>query len=344
MHSLVKKISIIVPCYNVAEHLQVTVQSLLEQSYHHFELILVNDGSTDGTAMECDRFAASDSRLKVLHQENQGVVVARHNGFKMATGDIIMFVDGDDTLEQNALQRINEAFDADGIDLVRFGYSKVDPIIDQKHTENPAIVGYLRLNEILDLGIQNFKKHCSSSIWDKAYSYGLVEGLFSDLGAVRINHSEDMLFAIAAVVRSKGVLFLKESFYNYVQRPGSVIHSLNPKAVEAKEKYFSALRIFLRKHVSEAREDEFKKILELEANESVNYILFNTLTYSPSFSSTLKILTELKKSAFFRCCCERTGPVILKQRVRERVISIPLLATVILVCAKRVKSWTSRYS
>jgi glycosyltransferase involved in cell wall biosynthesis len=337
----VKKISVIVPCYNVAEYLEVTVRSLLEQSYHHFELILVNDGSTDGTAIECDKFASSDSRLKVLHQENQGVVAARHNGFKIATGEIIMFVDGDDTLEANALQCINDVFDTDGMDLVRFGYNKIDPILSLNEPLNPSIEGFVTLNEILDFGVQDFKRHCSSSIWDKAYSYKLVDELFLDLGNVRINHSEDMLFAIAAVIRSKGVLFLQEPLYNYVQRPGSVIHSLNPKAIESKELYFSALQKCLMQYTNKAREVEFKKILESEANESVNYVLFNTLTYSPSFSSTWKIMSELKKTSFFRCCCKRTGPVVLKQRIRERVISIPILATCILVCARYVRSFAS---
>jgi glycosyltransferase involved in cell wall biosynthesis len=334
MQSIVKKISIIVPCYNVAEYLQVTVQSLLGQSYHHFELILINDGSTDGTAAECDRLAAGDCRVEVLHQKNQGVVAARHNGFKVATGDIIMFVDGDDTLEGNALQRISEVFDVGGIDLVRFGYSKIDPIHHLKQPENPSIKGFFTLNEILDLGVQNFKRHCSSSIWDKAYSYGLVEALFLDLGEVRINHSEDMLFAIAAVVRSKGVFFLKEPFYNYVQRPGSVIHSLNAKAIESKEQYFSALRIFLTKHASEAREDEFKKILDLEANESVNYVLFNTLAYSPDFRNTVRIVSNLKKSLFFSYSRKREGAIPLRQRIREVVIMVPVLAALLLVCAK----------
>lgn len=109
-------ISVIVPVYNGEKYLPICMKSLLEQTYRALEIILVNDGSRDNSAALCDDYASRDSRVRVIHQENQGVSGARNTGLDHATGSYVTFVDGDDYVERDYLERLYRnlvSFDAD---------------------------------------------------------------------------------------------------------------------------------------------------------------------------------------------------------------------------------------
>lgn len=99
-------LSIIIPIYNVEQYLPKTLVNVLDQSFKKFELILVDDGSTDNSGKICDEFAYNDSRIKVIHQENAGVSAARNTGIKVALGKYIGFVDSDDLIENNIMYNI----------------------------------------------------------------------------------------------------------------------------------------------------------------------------------------------------------------------------------------------
>lgn len=99
-------ISVVIPCYKVEKLLGRCVESVLKQTFDDFELILVDDGSPDQTGVVADRIALRDARIKVIHQENGGVMAARHAGAKAASGDWVCFVDSDDTLPKDALQNL----------------------------------------------------------------------------------------------------------------------------------------------------------------------------------------------------------------------------------------------
>lgn len=97
-------VSIIIPVYNVEQYIKETVKSVQEQTYEHVEIMLVDDGSPDGSGAICDELARSDKRIKVLHQKNQGVTKARKHGIEASTGEWIVFLDGDDQLLPNTIE------------------------------------------------------------------------------------------------------------------------------------------------------------------------------------------------------------------------------------------------
>lgn len=99
-------ISIIVPCYNVEEYLDETVESIVKQSYHNWELLLVDDGSKDHTPQMCDEYAAKDSRIKAIHKKNGGLVSARNAGFDAAQGEWQMYLDGDDWIDEDTCEKL----------------------------------------------------------------------------------------------------------------------------------------------------------------------------------------------------------------------------------------------
>ena len=119
-------ISVVVPVYNMGDSLEKCVQSILQQEDADFEVLLVDDGSTDGSREVCDRLAASDPRVRAIHQENQGSGPARNRGLAEAAGEYVYFPDADDLLTPGALRRMQEAVSASGADLLVFGYEVLD--------------------------------------------------------------------------------------------------------------------------------------------------------------------------------------------------------------------------
>ena len=105
--------SVIVPVYNIEEYLKKCITSIIEQTYKNIEIILIDDGSTDKSALICDEFAEKDKRIKVVHKENGGVVSARKVGISIASGEYVVSVDGDDWIEKERLEHL-----ADQISLV----------------------------------------------------------------------------------------------------------------------------------------------------------------------------------------------------------------------------------
>lgn len=113
-----KKTSIIVPVYNGDKYIEICLNSLLAQTYQNYEIILIDDGSTDKTAPICDRYAAKNACIRVFHQENAGLSVARNNGIRHATGERITFVDSDDLVTPLYLEHLNDLMDRTGADVV----------------------------------------------------------------------------------------------------------------------------------------------------------------------------------------------------------------------------------
>lgn len=116
------KISIIIPAYNVAGYLEKCLDSLLIQTFSDFEVIVVNDGSTDETPNICDRYAQKDSRIKVIHKKNEGVSAARNTGFDAATGEYILFFDGDDFVEPYTCEELYHSIKEKNVDALIYGY------------------------------------------------------------------------------------------------------------------------------------------------------------------------------------------------------------------------------
>ena len=104
-------VSIIIPVYNAKTHLEACVQSILDQSYKHFELLLINDGSSDGSSELCDELSQKSEKIRVIHKENGGVSSARNAGLDVARGDYVVFVDSDDVISNNYLEAFIESSD-----------------------------------------------------------------------------------------------------------------------------------------------------------------------------------------------------------------------------------------
>lgn len=119
------KLSIIVPIYNVEQYLRKCVDSVLNQDYEDYEIILVDDGSPDGCPQICDEYAAKHENIRVVHRENGGLSAARNSGIEEAKGEYVMFVDSDDYIEPNVLRGLMEQVEREQLDVLHFDYQNV---------------------------------------------------------------------------------------------------------------------------------------------------------------------------------------------------------------------------
>ncbi|MBO0472991.1 glycosyltransferase family 2 protein [Enterococcus ureasiticus] len=216
------KVSIIIPIYNVEDHLKKSIQSALDQTFIDFELIAVNDGSTDDSPVILANMAEMDSRIKVIDQSNQGVGGARNTGLSVAKGEYIYFADADDYLEKDLLEKVIDATDNREINLIVFGYKMIKNekvfktrTIKDKHfarTNQDFAEFFGEHNETIDM----------NSLWNKLYRRDFLsknELWFSDKKI-----GEDAFFNYEIYETIDKVLFLDEVLYNYViQRDGSAM-------------------------------------------------------------------------------------------------------------------------
>ena len=168
-----KLVSIIVPVYNVAPYLKKCISSILEQSYKRIELILVDDGSTDGSQSICDEYAKTDSRVVSLHKSNGGQASARNMGLDVAKGDYISFVDSDDWIHENMIEKLIDVAYSTNADIVSCGAFFVFPDEIVPKSKNTGIVSecskeYVLMNFFDDSGI------IRSEVWNKLYKKEII--------------------------------------------------------------------------------------------------------------------------------------------------------------------------
>lgn len=213
------KISVIVPCYNVEPYLERCVTSILNQTYHEFELILVNDGSTDSTGKLCDRLSKTDSRIRVVHKENGGLSDARNAGIDVADGDFYSFVDGDDYLEADAYENMISEMENADVSMVSAGMI-VEDIKGNKHFNMPK--EHLVLNkEDAMLNLLSPVRTIGQSSCNKLFRKQLFDTLRYEKGII----NEDMELLPKILDRCKLVVLLNKPVYHYVRRCGSITES-----------------------------------------------------------------------------------------------------------------------
>lgn len=215
-------ISIIVPAYNIEKELPRTLDSVLAQTYQNLEIIVVNDGSKDGTAAVIDAYAAKDSRIRPIHKENGGVTSARLRGVAEATGDWIGFVDGDDYIEPDMYERLVSNALEQGADISHCGYRMVLPsgkVRDYYGTGKMVLQD--QFSGVKDLLEGRFVE---PGLWNKLYRRELFEGLADRMDfSIRIN--EDLLMNYYLFRQAKRSVFEDFCPYHYIVRPGSAANA-----------------------------------------------------------------------------------------------------------------------
>ncbi|MBQ8868896.1 MAG: glycosyltransferase family 2 protein [Oscillospiraceae bacterium] len=212
-------ISVVVPCYNVEKYLEKCVQSIVDQTYKNLEIILVDDGATDGTPKLCDNLAQTDSRINVIHKVNGGLSDARNAGIEVAKGKYITFFDSDDWVEKDILKTAVEKMTNNNTDLVVWGYTAEFVDDDEKvlSSRNCAVSGICELGANNDILIQKDTLGLSGYAWNKLYKTEIIKdnNLIFEKG---ISLVEDILFSALYFSRCNKIEFIDCIGNHYIQR------------------------------------------------------------------------------------------------------------------------------
>lgn len=217
-------ISIIVPIYNVESYLERCIESILNQSFKEFELILVNDGSTDSCKDICNEYKKRDSRIVVVNKKNEGVSSARNLGLDLAKGEYIGFIDPDDFINKDMYKILFDTIQANNSDMVICDYYKVNEDDINKfrnlkcNCENIEVKNLNKLESIDNLFLTGEKFIFA---WNKLYK----RELFNDLRYEKGRIYEDEYLAHRILYKCNKVSIIEAKIYYYVQRKGSLINS-----------------------------------------------------------------------------------------------------------------------
>lgn len=209
-------ISIIVPVYNVKDYLGECVKSLLNQTYFNIEIILVDDGSTDGSDQMCDEFAREDSRIIVIHKSNGGLSDSRNKGLDIARGEYIGFVDSDDWIEPQMYEKLYNKIKSGSHDIAVCGLireyknkSVIEPLRELVYTRDNSLSALL-------LGIE-----LHDHAWSKLYHNKVFNNVRFPTG----KFYEDVLTTYKTFLNAHSVVVEHSPLYHYRQRGGSIIRS-----------------------------------------------------------------------------------------------------------------------
>lgn len=297
-----KKITIIVPVYNVEKYLRDSIESSTNQTYQNIEILLIDDGSKDSSGIICDEYANKDSRIKVIHQENKGLSGARNTGLDEATGEYIMFLDSDDTLKKDACENLLTEIEKTGADFVIGNYTNMDddgtvwekPIFDKNKYSK------------YKLSIKDYEKSfylMNSGVWNKIFRKSFLDEL--EIKFENRLPAEDAIFTTYCFIKSKNVYYIPEIVYNYRLRFSDSI------STNCSQKYFFGINKAYRIIYNNFKENNQLEYYRYFYAKSVNYMLFRFVdTELLTNEERIVVLSEMRW--FYELSKELRIPTVIK--------------------------------
>lgn len=238
------KISVIVPVYNVEKYLSKCVDSIIKQTYRNLEIILIDDGSPDNCGAICDEYAEKDNRIKVIHKPNGGLSDARNAGLDIATGEYIAFVDSDDYIAENMIEKLYERLIKDGSDMALCGFEYVNESYGSAEDNKTDITNCI----VDEKGFFNEMYGCNQVYcvvaWNKLYKKALFENERYDYAKCH----EDQFIIHRLVMKCNKISFLEDKLYFYLRRRDSIMgedYSIN--RLDVVEAYINRSKAFYAK-------------------------------------------------------------------------------------------------
>lgn len=283
--------SIIAPVYNAEAYLEECIDSVISQTFERWELLLVDDGSTDLSPSICDRYANQDNRIKAIHQSNKGAYLARLNGISRATGKYYVGLDADDMLRNNCLERLYSVISEYEVDLVSYQNTEVDdatvsqPILepDKEYTKE----------EYLQAVIKN---RCPSP-WDKAIRMECVKRADYSEAPENQSISLDSLSIIPAICEISSAYIISEALYVYRVHDGSISHSISERKLRDIARVYEFDERLIKKY--NLYNDDIEKALYVDYLKN---ILSRGISSYKNGQISSKELNVLCESDFYKKC------------------------------------------
>ena len=209
-----KKITVVIPVYNAEKYLKRCIDSVISQTYKNFDIICIDDGSTDNSGLILDSYANSNQNIEVLHIDNKGVGNARNMGIERASGDYIFFVDADDKFEPFLFEKAIRALEENSADICvfdliidRFGHIEKNPSI--RNVKKGDIGNLYRYNTFADYFFNGPRSACN-----RAFSRTFLQ--MESLAFSNLRNGEDGIFIIEAYSKAKNIIYLPYAGYYYI--------------------------------------------------------------------------------------------------------------------------------
>lgn len=258
-------ISVIIPVYNVEQHLEKCLKSVLNQTFRDFEVICVNDGSTDGCAKILDKYAAKDKRLSVITQKNQGLSVARNTGLAKAKAEYIAYVDSDDFVHSEFLQKLYEVAQAYKADIVGCDFAK---IYDEDSLPNIQNVKPKQYQPALPVLLHR-KNFIHFNVWNKLYTRDIIRGIDFVPGI----YFEDWVYNSCVFAGAQNFVWIGEKLYGYRISDNSIMRSrFNRKKLDD---YVAGIHA-VRKFYKEKFPEQWKIVRDTRIARTVKMLMNST--------------------------------------------------------------------
>jgi len=269
-------ISVIVPVYNIEDYLPKCLGSILKQTFVDFELILVDDGSTDTSGKICDEYAQMDRRIKVIHQKNGGLSNARNSAIAVATGKYYSFIDSDDWVDEQMLFEMYEQAILNDADIVIAGHFIVN--LDKTIKENIKVDKQRILNRIEATSLILGDDEIHSFAWDKLYKRELFEGIRYPNGRV----FEDTATTYKLFNKSDILVQMNKAYYYYLRRESSIC--LTPEFSKIIKRKIDNYLAFLERYEFTLSNQEYTHMVDIcqekafsHGQQLLHYIVKNKL-------------------------------------------------------------------
>lgn len=283
-------ISVIIPVYNVEEYLHYAIESLEKQTYKNFEIILVNDGSTDDSGKLCDEYSEEYSNVRVFHKENGGLSDARNFGVQQAKGEFITFLDPDDYLEVYSLELlvgIQEVYDCD-IVSTRVKATELYNVYSNHYLTEENFKNVVIMDRDVFLEEAFYDKVATVSACGKLYRKSILEIPFP-IGRIY----EDLYIISEHVGKANKIVHTPIQIYNYYKRQGSIVNS---KFTSKQYDFFDAIA-YNRKVIREKFNNVDKLVTAINAKEGIGSFKIIGSAYKTSISDVYNIRKIIKENS-----------------------------------------------
>lgn len=265
------KVSIVIAAYNIEKYIERCLDSVINQSYRDLEIIVVNDGSKDTTLEKLEKKAMEDNRIVIVNKQNQGLIEARKSGYEKVTGEYVLFIDGDDWIDLDAVKKLKSKIEENNSDIVCFEYfetfdnkKKVEGIKSKKfnNLQGKEFLKCILTGEILPM------------IWGKFLRVSFLKNNNIEFPS-NISYAEDLAFVSSLGCNNPSVTYLDENLYMYYQRDESITKQISPKLLEISEAMNFIKKKLEEKGIYTEFKDEFEYAVYLHCLVGKKKIIYN---------------------------------------------------------------------
>lgn len=293
------KITIAIAAYNIENYIGKCIESCINQSHRDLEIVVVNDGSTDNTLKVIEDYKKRDDRIKIVNQENRGIVEAREAGYRAATGEYILFIDGDDWLNLKAIEKLYQVAVKEKSDLVCCKYMYT-------YDNGKEIVQNLNI----DLSTKNedydfLKKLLVGDFTPSIYTK-LIKKAFMDKSKIEfpegISYGDDLALIVAIGVNNPKYSYLDESLYYYYSREDSITSVISPKLLEIKDVTEFMEKKLKEKGIYNRYKEEFEYAIYIHNFWAMRDVMFksNSAVGKKIFENWKKYNLDIRKNKYYK--------------------------------------------